>query len=184
MDYFGEQRKIITPYRPGPGHFAKVKSRLKDGSMTVGQWYYCRDLWHTESRTARLFLYSHVAGKSRAIAAFIRRFEEIMQIAPFSKIGPSQRKTITWIDQADWWKTSMRRSLFTLLLRVAPKYVSDKDNFYEALYGIEMTRQSRPAIERFMAGHATYMGRMRGWYSQFGRVKKPMTLERLQKLLV
>jgi|SRR5262252_2070931 len=182
MEQSGELLKIITPYRPGPGHFAKVRTKLKNGSYLVGQWFYCRDLWHTESRSVRLFLYSHAAGRSRAVIAFIRRFEEIVGADP-SQFGPTQRKTITWINQSGWWRTSMRRSLFSLLLRVAPRYVPQDDNFYDALFSIEMTRQTRPAIERFLAGHTSYQGRIRGWYAQFAR-KKPLSDADLNKLLV
>jgi len=182
MEQSGELLKIITPYRPGPGHYAKLRSKLKNGSYLVGQWFYCRDLWHTESRSVRHFLYSHAAGRHRAITAFIRQFEEIVGVDPPTVFGPTQRKTITWIQQSPWWHTSMRRSLFSLLLRVAPRYIPQDGNFYDALFSIEMTRQTRPAIERFLAGHTSYQGRVRGWYSQFAR--KTLSDAQLNKLLV
>ncbi len=78
----------------------------------------------------------------------------------------------------------MRRSLFSLLLRVAHKYSMEKDNFEEALYSIEMTKQSRSAIEYFLSGHTRYKGKMRGWYNQFGHPKRRPDSERLGKLLV
>ncbi len=179
MERYGDLRKIVTPYRPGPGHFAKIKGVSPDGLLVAGQWFWCRDLWHFESRKVRLFLYSHLPCKGRAIVSFLRQFEDIVKVQPLSKFGPTQRKTVTWIEQSKWWTSSMRRSLFTLLMRASVRY--NFENFYEALYSIEMTRETRPAIERFMAGHTSYRGNRTGWYSQFGR---NLSLEQLEKLLV
>lgn len=115
-----------------------------------------------------MFFYSHQTGKSMAVSEFIARFEERLGIENKTHIGPTQRKTICWVEPSVWWTGKvMRRSLFTILLRVAQKYKIESDNFEEALYSHRYTAESRYAVERFLAGHTTYTGRKYGWYKQF-----------------
>jgi hypothetical protein len=103
--------------------------------------------------------------------------EEILGVSN-SEIGPTQRKTISHILPSDFWvNCPMRRSLFSILLRVALKYEGDFD---EAVEKNHYAQKTKPAIERFFAGYTHYTGRMTGWCDQFaGRSSK-----RVERLLV
>jgi hypothetical protein len=158
---------IDTPYRPEPGSFCKPKGTT-GGRYIAGQWYECREIWHYELKDLPLFFYSHISGKTRAVAAFITKVENILDVRPRSHIGPTQRKTICWVEPSSWWtRLAMRRSLFTILLRVAQHYHTEEDNFRDALYSHHYTKNTRYAVERFLNGYTHYTGRKRGWYNQF-----------------
>lgn len=158
---------IDTPYRPDAGQFCKPKG-FRSGRYEAGTWHRCREVWHNYLKNLNLFFYSHDTGKTRAIAAFMGKIETILDIHPRSHFGPTQRKTICWVEPSAWWtRLAMRRSLFTILLRAGHSYKIDDDNFEQALYSHRYAEETWYAVQRFLAGNTTYTGRRRGWYNQF-----------------
>lgn len=167
MSKFGEVLYIDTPYRPEAGSFCKPKEMVED-RYRVGQWYYCRDLFHGQLYNLSLFFFSHDSNKGNCIAEFMRKCEKILNVEPRSDFGPTQRKTIMWVEPSRWWTVrAMRRSLFTILLRAGNQYSINKDNFDEALFSDPYTMGTRYAVNRFFAGNTFYTGKKRGWYKQF-----------------
>lgn len=158
---------IDTPYRPDSGYFAKPKD-LIGSRYTVHQWIGCRDVWHYQLRDLPLFFYSHGVGETNNIIAFMEKIETMVNVQPRSHFGPTQRKTVMWIEPSRWWTHwAMRRSLFTILLRVARKYHVSKDNFEDALFSEPYTESTEYAVRRFLKGYTHYTGRRRGWYRTF-----------------
>ena len=69
-----------------------------------------------------------------------------------------------WVEASEWWRGhSLRRSLFTALLRQAAVYRIHLDNFDEALYQGEYLRNTNKAVDRFLAGNTYYWGGYSGW---------------------
>ncbi len=158
---------IDTPYRPDAGHFCRPDGAI-GGRYMAGQWYGCREIWHNQLKDLPLFFYSHVTGKTRAISAFMAKVESILGVHPRSRYGPTQRKTILWVEPSPWWThPAMRRSFYTILLRVASSYKTEEDNFEQTLFSHIYAKNTRYAVERFMSDHTHYTGRRRGWYNQF-----------------
>lgn len=179
---FGDVFYVDTPYRPEPGSYARAKDLVGD-RYKVSQWYYCRELFHGQLYNLPLFFFSHPARKGHHVAGFMRKLEEILHVEPRSEFGPTQRKTIMWIEPSRWWTVrAMRRSLFTALLRAGTAYVPSRDNFQEALYSDPYTICTQYAVERFLAGHTVYTGKKRGWVKQFYDLKP--THEEIDVLLV
>lgn len=165
---FNEAISVETLYQPKAGCFCKPKIEYVDGRYKAGQWYYCRELFHSQLYNCDLFFFSHATYKGRSIAEFVQKVEQRLEIASPSQCGPTQRKMIMWIRPSRWWTVrAMRRSLFTILLRVGDKYSYRKDNFEDALYSDRYSVSTRYAIERFLAGNTHYTGKRRGWYQQF-----------------
>ena len=179
---FGNILYIDTPYRPEPGSFSKPKDADGD-RYKVGQWYYCRDLFHGQLYNLNLFFFSHDVSRGHGVAAFMRKVEEMLNVEPKSEFGPTQRKTIMWVEPSRWWTVrAMRRSLYTILLRAGCQYSPSRDNFEEALFSDPYTMSTKYAVQRFFAGNTAYTGRRRGWYKQFYE-NKP-TNEEIDVLLV
>lgn len=179
---FGDVVYIDTPYRPEAGSFCKPKD-IDGDRYKVGQWYYCRDLFHGQLYNLSLFFFSHDSTKGHCVAAFMRKVEEILNVEPCSEFGPTQRKTIMWVEPSRWWTVrAMRRSLFTILLRAGCQYSPSKDNFEEALFSDPYTMSTKYAVKRFFAGNTAYTGRKRGWYKQFYEGKP--TEQEVDSLLV
>lgn len=130
-----------------------------------------------------LFFFSHETGKTRAVATFMGKVENMVKVGPKSHYGPTQRKTICWVAPSPWWtRMAMRRSLYTILLRCAQNYKIELDNFEEALFSERYTKETKYAVHRFLAGNTTYTGHRRGWFNQFN-VLAP-TPEEIDKLLI
>jgi hypothetical protein len=179
---FGDVLYIDSPYRPEPGSFCK-SNNMEGDRYKVGQWYYCRDLFHHQLYNLNLFFFSHDVSKGHCVAAFMRKIEEILDVQPRSDFGPTQRKTIMWVEPSRWWTIrAMKRSLFTILLRAGSQYSPSKDNFEEALFSDPYSMVTKYAIQRFMQGNTQYTGKRRGWYRQFYE-NKP-TQEQIDKLLI
>lgn len=171
MKSFGDILYIDTPYKPETGSFSKSKG-IENGRHRVGTWYYCRDLFHAQLYNLNLFFFSHEPTKGHCIAAFIDRIEDMLDVHPRSLFGPTQRKSIMWIEPSRWWTVrSMRRSLYTILLRVGSKYSLNKENFESALFSDPYTIDTKYAINRFLDGYTTYTGKKKGWYNQFFQTK-------------
>lgn len=150
------------------GSFSCVDFKKDDGTLVAKEWFYCREYFHNYSQGIRSLLFCHIKCRGKNIAAFINRVEEMVGVSPRSKFGPTQRYDISWIKISPWWSTtSMRRSLFTILIRCGQFYNYRKDNFDEALLSSRYTRQTEFAVRRFLSGHTKYTGRQRGWYRQF-----------------
>lgn len=166
---------IDTGYRPSPGSFGKprlLNSELNN-KYSVNGWFDCRELWHTQLYRLNLFFYTHKSNAGLDIASFLFRVEDILKLKNKSKFGPTQRKTIMWIEPSRWWtKPPMRRSLFTILLRSAGNYSLKKDDFDEALFSSFYAAQTKTAIEWFLKGNTVYLGKKVGWYKQFGDNKQ------------
>lgn len=165
----GEVIYIDTKLRPDSGSFCRAKE-VRDERYQAGQWYYCRELFHGQLYNLNLFFFSHDNNKQNCISTFMQKVEDILDVQPRSKFGPTQRKKIMWIEPSKWWTVrSMRRSLFTILLRAGNQYILSKKNFEEALYSDPYTMSTRYAVERFLAGHTVYTGRKKGWHQVFYR---------------
>ena len=150
------------------GSFSKVSGVAYDGAWIARRWYYCREWFHDQSHGVRRILYTHKSGKTDNLAHFIRKVERRLKVEPKTEIGPTQRKTISWVRVSPWWtNSSMKRSFFTMMLRCGQNYDIDKEDFNDALYSIAYTRETEYAVKRFLAGYTLYAGYTKGWYQAF-----------------
>lgn len=165
---------IDTVYRPSPGSFGKPKGPEDKLNLrySVNGWFDCRELWHSQLYNLNLFFYTHKSGTGKDIATFLSKIEDILELKSRSNFGPTQRKTIMWIEPSKWWtKPAMRRSLFTVLLRSAASYSASQDNFEQALYSNYYASKTRPAVEWFLKGNTVYTGKRTGWFKQFNGIE-------------
>ncbi len=133
--------------------------------MVAGQWWDCRELFQEDfTKKTETILFAHRSGHFNRIKTFIAVVEELLDVST-SEVGPTQRKTISFILPSEFWtQCPMRRSLFSILLRAGMKYEGDFD---EALYSNMYVANTKLAVERFFGGHTKYNGRQIGWCDQF-----------------
>lgn len=179
---FNEVLQISTPYRPETGSFASYK-KFDGEKYRIINWHYCRDIFHPQLYNLDLFFFAHDPNRSYNIASFMERIERKVNIDYFSEYGPTQRKSIMWIRPSKWWTIrSMRRSLFTILLRCGNNYFPSKNNFKEALFSDPYANATKCAINRFLSGYTHYIGRKKGWLDQF--YESRLSKEEIDSLLV
>lgn len=178
----GDMILIDTVYRPSIGSFGKPNG-IKNERYVVKNWYHCREIWHNQMYNAKLFFYAHPVSRNKSLNAFFEKIETILNVQEKSIFGPTQKKHIMYVKPSKWWlKYTMRRSLFTILLRSSSSYDISLDNFEDALYSNFYAERTRKAIQYFLQGNTVYKGKRRGWHRQFGEVI--VTEESLKKLLV
>ena len=177
--------------RLNKGSFSKIHYVKSDGTFVALEWLHCREYFQDESAGIRRFLFCHKPHKCKHMAFFIHKIEQKLLLNERTIIGPSQRNNISWVGVSPWWtKTSMKRSLFTALLRCSHNYNYKIDNFEEALFSVLYLKHTEYAVRRFLDGHTKYTGKKKGWYNQFrwgGGVSsdpKLPTKEQIDKLLV
>lgn len=173
------------------GSFSKVDFTKVDGTLVAKEWLTCREYFQDESSGIRRILFVHTAHRTKNISSFINILENLLEIEEKTIVGPTQRYNISWIRASSWWTTtSMKRSLFTILLRCGTNYKIKQNNFEEALFSVVYTKNTRYAVERFIKGHTKYTGKKKGWYNQFywggGGLarKRKMTDDEIDKLLI
>lgn len=170
---FGKKVQVEMPQsskylRLKKGSFSKVHSVRQDGTLVALEWLYCREYFQDESQGIKRILFCHKECRSKNIAGFLFRVEETLCLSEKSVLGPTQRYNVSWISVSPWWtKTSMRRSLFTIMLRCGQAYDLKSENFDEALLSVTYARNTQYAIRRFLDGYTKYAGNTKGWNNQF-----------------
>lgn len=160
-------------YSAVAGSFGKTWGALpKEGPIPVDDWISCRDLFHKYTKEGKRFYFFHglEEGRGKSIAVFFDRLETILKLDEDqrTRFGPTNKRLIIWVEMSEWWRAqSIRRSLFTALMRQSIGYRLHKDNFDETLYWGEYTVKTKDALKRFLEGHTFYWGGYRGWIKAF-----------------
>jgi hypothetical protein len=155
------------------GSFGIPGTVKPDGRIECQKWETCRDRFFTSGANLKIFWYrigNHVDGQN--VSAFFDKIETILKVKKKSNFGPTSCEGAIWVRWAPFWrKYSMRRSLFTALLRQSVAYNRDADNYEAVLNKTEDYRYlsyTRPAFDHFMQGHTVYTGEgNRGWQNVF-----------------
>lgn len=169
------RRVVIPKAKPPLDAFGfSSKGEIIDGALVVDLWTGCRDQWHTDSKTSNAFFFTHIRGKGRSVAAFINQVEANLGIKNKSCFGPtatprgSIRPGLSWVQFSKWWhRYAMRRSLFSILIRVGNGYKINKKNYEESLRNTKFILDTKEAFNHFMRGHTRYTGKISGWHQQF-----------------
>ena len=173
---------INTLYKPPSGSFSYPRN-YNNNRYEIGIWYNCRDIFNKKLFDLTLFFFSHDIGQDNHVIAFITKIENILDVQPRSKFGPTQRKSIMWIQPSKWWTWRvMRRSLFTILIRAVREYLPTKDNFEDVIASDKYLRDTKYAFYRFLEGNTHYTGKLRGWHKQF--YKCVASNDEINKLLI
>ena len=193
MSIIGEKKKVSNEHGEQQAYAMRVTqgsfSKVKRTSLTLGneeiwqanKWYFCREWFQQDSQGVTRLLYSHGQRQTEDVARFIRKVENKLKLKNKSRIGPTQRSTISWIKVVPFWtKTSMRRSFFTMMLRCSQNYDWVENNFEEALFSIRYTLETAYAVRRFLKGNVRYTGKTTGWHDEF----KYRSKEKIDRLLV
>lgn len=168
----GEQLKVNISQAIGypiEGRYGILSKNLR----CVTRFCYCREEFHSLYKSGKMCF---VVEKKRSdlvmrrIAAFIEKIETKLNLKQKerTKIGPTNIPSIIWVHVSKWWSScKMRRSLFTILLRVAQNYRLKIDNFEHTLRSHLYLSQTQKAVNWFLEGNTVYTGNVDGWYSQF-----------------
>jgi len=177
-------------FRITAGSFSLI-DHIYGRQVYANGFVYCREYFQDEACRVRRFLFSHRSGCGENVAHFIKKVERRLNLIEHSKFYSTNRRTVTMVRPNPWWMdTSMKKSLFTILVRAGSRYEPDLDNFDSALFSIEYSSNTKYAVQRFLLGYTKYTGKVRGWVAQFWEGTgdwydpKPPGPERVRELLV
>lgn len=124
------------------------------------EFQHCREQFAAKfTKDTSSFYFRHKMNQNETVAAFILKTEDILQEDDHSQFSETNRSTILWVQPAMFWRAcSVKRSLFTILLRAGMAYDLSQDNYEEALFGQEFVVPTRRAVMRFLYGFTKYAG--------------------------
>lgn len=111
------------------------------------------------------------ADSDKNVQGFVNIVEDAVSAGKTSLIR-SDAEGVCLVKFPQFWSSCpVKRSLFTILLRLGRYYRISSRNFEDTLYGHFFTRRTKPAIMRFLFGFTEFSGgrnvRHSGWYSLF-----------------
>lgn len=149
------------------------------------EWIDCRERFTPLIRRSHVgFYFSHSEGEGEAVAGFIRKTEEILDV-PFSTFYQTNRYYATWIEPSEFWmECQMRLSLLTILVRAGLRFDPHRKNYEECLYGHPYVKLTQDAVQRFLCGFTNFVPPRKnychGWVFTF----KNQSLNKIRDWLV
>ena len=130
------------------------------------KWENCRERFSGPMKKEGFtgFYFSHDEDKGDAIAQFIFKTEEILNLAEKTTYTKTTCNKVLKIHMSDFWMASyVRRSLFTILPRLGNHYNGEKDNYEKSIFSPSRSPslgyvETLPAVKRFLYGFTTYDG--------------------------
>lgn len=187
---FSTKKKFKFISQPLVGSYALEIEPPKDV-----RWDHCREQFAAKfNELTPGFYFSHPPGKSYDIGEFINKFESIIDLDNFTEFAKTEKESILWVKQSDFWKKcQIKRSLFTILIRCGMNYDSAIDNFDDALFGEYKEniyfKETKSALLRFMFGFTNFTGKINsyasttvikhGWKEEFSKLDNSTIRRRL-----
>lgn len=180
---FGSQKTLLSTLSPTPYGF----------NLNGSTWYKCREEFskYYTSDSYHGFFFSikdqESAQQSANVANFITKTEALLDLSvpinEYSKFSLTNRPFAVWIEPGSFWKTPMKISLFTILLRCGVNYCEERDNYEDALKSDPYGRETFQAILRFLFGNTEITVELKnssGWRDYF----RLANLESMRTMLV
>jgi hypothetical protein len=149
---------MVQPFRAGGG----------------GDWYSCREqfLRYDLKGNMEAFLFAHLSKTREGVIGFIKKVEDGLALANEDRLRfyETDLDTATIIVPGTWWcANAARREILTILLRQGQQYTPAKDNFEQALFNHEYTKQTPTATRAFLKGRTVFPTALgfTGWVNMF-----------------
>lgn len=144
-------------------------------------WGSCRDGFQIVQNSSLItgFCFTHPPTRGYHATCFLAKVEDKLGIQHSSYLS-TETNYITWVIPSPWWFTSeMRKSFYTLMLRAAYHYDQQRDNFDVAMHQIQYIRETKSAVDKFLAGYTVYdytpEDTCDHWFRQFALLVNPHT---------
>lgn len=169
--------KILLPYKEKINAFSVALSKRND-FFIVEQFYNCREIFHEDFPTTNNLLICVPAYKKNRIIKLFEFLEEKLNVSKKSKVFITQRKNIFFVKLSVFWKSKMKFSLLTLLIRAGLR-ISDKLSLEKILNKSSYLKKTTDAFYLFFLGNTKYSGNKNSWFKEFRNKSK----EECEKLL-
>lgn len=152
---FGETEKWCTPINDlNVGYFSDLE---------VIDWQSCREIFSaTMKKPGFKGFYIVTRNSVDNTAKFIYKTEEVLNLSEKTTYNKTTCSEVLKINMTRFWLDSyIKRSLFTILVRLGDQYDPEKDNYEKVLFHptkrpTEGYRYTLSAVKRFMYGFTVY----------------------------
>lgn len=157
--------RIFLPYKEKINSFS-IAVLGNSGFFIAEQFYSCREIFHEDFPTTKNLLICVPAYKKNRIINFFNFVETKLEIPKKSKVCLTQRKNIFFIKLSSFWKSKIKFSLLTLLIRSGLRISKelDIDKLIQKYFYLKKTSS---AVNIFFSGKTRYCGRNNSWYKEF-----------------
>lgn len=179
------------------GHFQVADAYMSEDYYNEDKWEVCRDVFQTCGTLK--FLFKHSVGKGSNIARLVWGVEDLLGI-PRTYFDTTQCNSVMFVKASPWWyKTLLRKSFFTMMLRAGEFYKINgkptKEGMIAALCKQKYGKKTEHAIRRFLDGHIKSYSKItdddfeeynlgygcnKGWYDTFGKLDESEVSEILR----
>lgn len=139
-------------YAPGEGAFGII-----DRKHDTVDWIECRDELRSEHPDLNRFLFMCRKQNIRNTIAFIRMIERTIKLPPEKRciLRLTDDRNILYIGLGDFWRTTVHRSLLTILLRAGKHYDRKKKDIKQVIKKSRYLKNTKEAFARFLQGFTT-----------------------------
>jgi hypothetical protein len=157
--------RILLPYKEISNSFSVALTK-RNGFFVAEQFYKCREIFHEDFPITKNLLICVPSYKKNRIIKFFDFIENQLNIDNKSKIFITQRKNIYFVKLSKFWKTKIKFSLLTLLIRSALRIIKNL-NLIKMLEKSFYLKKTINAFDLFFSGYTRYYGKKNSWYKEF-----------------
>lgn len=175
-----KKEKIITvlcPYKQISNSFS-VAIKNNKGLLVAEQFYKCREIFHEDFPYTKNLIVCTPPYKKKRLYNTFEFIEKHLNIKNKSKIFLTQRKNLFYVKLSDFWKSKIKFSLLTLLIRSGLK-INDDISLEKMATKLSYLKKTKEALYVFFTGNTRYYGKNSSWFKEF----KDKSAEESAKLL-
>ena len=169
--------RILLPYKENINSFSVTVTK-RNGFHVAEQFYNCREIFHEDFPTTNNLLICVPPYKKNRIIRLFNFIENHLNVDKRTKVFMTQRKNIFFIKLSIFWKSKIKFSLLTLLIRSGLRN-STLTNLSQIVEKSSYLKKTHDAFYVFFSGNTKYCGKKNSWFKEFKNKSK----EECEKLL-
>lgn len=169
--------KILIPYKE-INNSLSVATAKRNGFFVAEQFYNCREIFHEDFPIASNLLVCIPSYKKTRLIKLFEFIESELNILKRTKVCITQRKNIFFVKLSNFWKSKIKFSLLTLLIRAGCR-ISNDLSLFSLVTKSSYLKKTYNAFYLFFSGNTKYYGKKNSWFKEFKNKSK----EECEKLL-
>lgn len=173
--------RILLLHKEKNNSFSVAKTK-KNGFYLAEQFYNCREIFHEDFPIVSNLLICMPSYKKNRLKKLFQFIENELGILDKSSVYITQRKNIFFIKLSNFWKSKIKFSFLTLLIRAGCRISTDL-SLDLILSKSSYLRKTEKAFYVFFSGNTRYYGKKNSWFKEFRNKSKEECEKLLKKVL-
>ncbi len=169
--------RILLPYKEKVNSLSVAETK-RNGFYVAEQFYNCREIFHEDFPTTNNLLVCVPSYKKNRIIKLFDFVESHLGVIRKTKVFLTQRKNIFFVKLSNFWKSKIKFSLLTLLIRAGLRSAM-LTSLSQIVEKSSYLKKTNDAFYVFFSGNTKYCGKKNSWFKEFKNKNK----EECEKLL-